>query len=152
MQSMKVIHLPSNAMHWNSHVDSARALLSQSRPNHSISVPATQAAPLNSGGNSNTSGGSGSGKGAATATATATATTKVQLSTELLWQYDFIRPDWFPESDWNTLQTALFASLFLGIPMEFKWLTSAVTFGDGKSLLDKLKKSCWFCGCAESQD
>ena len=87
-----------------------------------------------SGGSGSGSGGAGSGNGQSAA-----ATAKVQLSTELLWKYDFSRPDWFPESDWNTLQTALFTSLFLGIPMEFKWLASTVTFGDGKGLLDKLK-------------
>ena len=136
MQSIKVIHLPQNVIHWNSHVNSVRALLSQSRSTHSINVPNQVAGGSGSGGSGSGSGGSGSGSGSGH---TAAATAKVQLSTELLWKYDFSRPDWFPESDWNTLQTALFTSLFLGIPMEFKWLTSTVTFGDGKGLLDKLK-------------
>jgi len=137
-QTIKVIPLPSNVVHWNTHFKDVRAFLSQCKTGLSISVPAPVASATPAEASAGKDSPKGSGKKTTGVQVQFEGSSKVPLTTELLWQYDFCRPEWFGLHDWNHLQTMLFSSLFLGISHEYKWLTHTVKFGDGKGLLDAL--------------
>ena len=137
-QSIKVIPLPSNVVHWNTHFKDVRAFLSQCKTGLSISVPAPSASATRVEASAGIDSSKDKGKNATGVQVSSEGSSKVPLTTELLWQYNFCRPAWFGLHDWRHLQTMLFSSLFLGISYDYKWLTHTVAFGDGKGLLDAL--------------
>ena len=53
---------------------------------------------------------------------------------------EFKRPATMPESTWCDLTRIIFTTIFMGIGVNFKWLTSKVAFGDAKALIDRLKQ------------
>ena len=53
---------------------------------------------------------------------------------------EYKRPATIPQGTWGELTRIIFTTIFMGIGVNFKWLTSKVPFGDAKALIDRLKQ------------
>ena len=109
--------LPHDPIHWNRHLTMVRSLLGT----QSLSL---KYVPI---------GGSISTQGPAP-------TEKLASTEDFFGAVEYVKPATIPQDTWNELTRIIFTTIFMGIGVNFKWLTSKVPFGDAKALIDRLKQ------------